>query len=59
MSMTTEELKEKMVAEYDPDDLVDMLEVSSQELLDAFEDRLEEKAYRFREFDDATEETQE
>ena len=58
MALTIEELKEKILAEYDPDDLLSQLEISSEELLDAFEDRLIDKAYRFEEFDlDETEET--
>ena len=38
--MTLEELKEKLLALYDPDDLLELLEVTSEDLLDRFEDLL-------------------
>ena len=52
MAMTTEELKQKVILEFDPDDILDALEISSEDLLDRFEDRLIDKAYKFMEFDD-------
>jgi hypothetical protein len=33
-------LKERVAERYDPDYLVDLLSITSEELLDAFEDRL-------------------
>ena len=52
MALTIEELKEKLVAEYDPDDILSELEISTEELLDAFEDKLIDKSFRFEEFDE-------
>lgn len=40
MSLTLHELKEKMLERYDPDLLVEILEISAEELLEAFEDKL-------------------
>ena len=56
MALTIEELKEKLIAEYDPDDILSELEISTEELLDAFEDKLIDKSFRFEEFDSETEE---
>lgn len=36
-------LKERIAERYDPDYLVDVLDISSEELLEAFEDKLREK----------------
>ncbi len=38
--MLLEEIKEKIVDKYDPDDICDALEITTQELLDAFEAKL-------------------
>ena len=40
MSLTLEEIKERILKTYDPDDLLEALEVTSEELLDRFEDKL-------------------
>ena len=40
MSYTYEELKEKIMALYDPDDLVEILQVSTEDILDRFEERV-------------------
>ncbi len=40
MSLTLEELKEKLMENYDPDDLLEFLELSSEEILDRFEDKV-------------------
>ena len=56
MVLTLEELKEKLLEECDPDEIVEQLDLSTEDLLEAFTDRLEEKSYRFKEFDDETEE---
>lgn len=37
-----EEYKEKLLEQYDSDWLVDLLRIEAQELLDRFEDKLEE-----------------
>lgn len=45
--MTLQELKEYVLAHYDSDDLVDALEIGAEELLDAFENKLEQNSYKF------------
>ena len=40
MSLTLEELQDKLMANYDPDDLLEFLELSSEEILDRFEDKV-------------------
>ena len=40
MSRTIEELKEYILANYDPEDLIDYFQISSEEILDRFEDRM-------------------
>ncbi len=40
MSLTMSEIKEKLLERYEVDDLVEALEVTSEELLDRFEDKL-------------------
>lgn len=47
MNLTLQELKEKIVQLYDPDDIVEALELSTEELLDAFEDKLIEQVNKF------------
>lgn len=38
--MTKEQLRERILQQYDPDQLVDLLGLTSEELLDAFDDRV-------------------
>ena len=40
MSLTLEEIKERLLRLYDPDDLLEALQISSEEILDRFEDKL-------------------
>jgi hypothetical protein len=40
MSLTLGEMKEKLLKLYDPDDLLEALEITSEQLLDRFEDKL-------------------
>ena len=40
MSLTLGEIKEKLLKLYDPDDLLEALEITSEQLLDRFEDKL-------------------
>jgi len=47
MSLTLEELKEAVLDRLDADDLIDILDISAEELLEAFTDRLEEKREKF------------
>ena len=49
MSLTLEEIKEKLLRFYDPDDLLEALQISSEEILDRFEDKLLRKLENFYE----------
>jgi hypothetical protein len=49
MSLTLEEIKEKILRLYDPDDLLEALQISSEEILDRFEDKLIRKLDEFTE----------
>ncbi len=40
MSLTMEEIKERLLRTYDPEDFLETLEINSEELLDRFEDKL-------------------
>ena len=40
MSLTMEEIKERLLRAYDPDDFLESLEITSEEILDRFEDKL-------------------
>ena len=40
MSLTLEETKERLLRFYDPDDLLEALQISAEEILDRFEDKL-------------------
>jgi len=40
MSLTLEEIKERLLKTYDPDDLLEALEITSEQILDRFEDKL-------------------
>jgi hypothetical protein len=47
--LTLSELKEQVIARYDPDLVVEILEITTEELLDAFEEKFKEKLYKFQE----------
>jgi hypothetical protein len=49
MSLTLEEIKERLLHLYDPDDLLEALQISSEELLDRFEDKLIRRLDTFQE----------
>jgi hypothetical protein len=57
MSLTMNEIKEKLLERYEVDDLVEALAVTSEELLDRFEDKLINRLDGFEE--DLKEETTE
>ena len=40
MSLTLEEIKERLLKTMDPDDLLEVLQITSEEILDRFEDKL-------------------
>ena len=44
--LTLEELKERIVSLYDPDLIVEILEITTEELLDAFEEKLLVNEYK-------------
>jgi hypothetical protein len=48
-------LKQRVAERYDPDYLVDVLDITSEELLEAFEDKLLERRYEFDEVEDSDE----
>ena len=49
MSLTLEEIKERLLRLYDPDDLLEALQISSEEILDRFEDKLLRRLDEFQE----------
>ena len=49
MSLTMDEIKERILRVYDPDDLLEALEISAEELLDRFEDKLINRLDKFEE----------
>ena len=40
MSLTLEEIKERLLKTMDPDDLLEVLQITSEEMLDRFEGKL-------------------
>ena len=49
MSLTMEEIKELLLRNYDPEDFLEALEITSEALLDRFEDKLINKLEVFAE----------
>ena len=49
MSLTLEEIKERLLKTYDQDDFLEALEIHSEELLDRFEDKLINRLESFEE----------
>ena len=49
MSLTLEEIKERLLRLYDPDDLIEALKISAEDLLDRFEDKLLKHIEEFQE----------
>ena len=49
MSLTMEEIKELLLRNYYPEDFLEALEITSEELLDRFEDKLINKLEVFAE----------
>ena len=48
-NLTMDEIREMILKRYDPDDLIDYLELTSQEILDRFEDKLINRLEMFEE----------
>ena len=49
MSLTLEEIKERLLRFYDPDDLLEALQISAEDILDRFEDKLLRRLDEFQE----------
>jgi len=52
MSLTLEELKEILVDHLDPDDVVEALEITTEQLLNTFEDVLMQKRFKFSDYEE-------
>ena len=48
-NLTMDEIREKILDRYDPDDLIEFLELTSEEILDRFEDKLINRLEQFEE----------
>ena len=48
-NLTMDEIREMILKRYDPDDLVEYLELTSEEILDRFEDKLINRLEMFEE----------
>lgn len=48
-NLTMDEIREKILDRYDPDDLIEFLELTSEEILDRFEDKLINRLEMFEE----------
>ena len=44
-----EHLKDLICTSYDPEDIVKLLEVTTEQILERFDDRFEEMKYKFKE----------
>ena len=49
MHLTPRELKERVILNYDPDEVVELLDLSTEDILDRFEDILWERKHKFGE----------
>lgn len=49
MSLTLEEIKEQLLRLYDPDDLLEALQITAEDILDRFEDKLLRRLDEFQE----------
>ena len=56
MTFTLEELKELIAERYDPDEFVDMLDISTEMLVEAFEDLIIEKREKFNGYEEESNE---
>lgn len=53
--MNLGDLKQHVIDNYDPDDVLEALDLSTEELVEAFEDKLEYYSYKFEEYYDEEE----
>ena len=49
MSLTMDEIKERVLKRYDADDILEALDISAEELLDRFEDKFINRLHQFEE----------
>jgi len=49
MSLTMDEVIERILKRYDPEDLLEALDITSEELLDRFEDKFINRLHQFEE----------
>jgi len=49
MSLTMDEVRERVLARYDAEDLLEALDITSEELLDRFEDKFINRLHKFEE----------
>lgn len=49
MSLTLEEIKERLLRLYDPDDLLEAMQITAEDILDRFEDKLLRRLDEFQE----------
>lgn len=52
VALTLSELKEILIDRLDPDDVLEALELSTEQLLNAFEDELISKRYKFEDYEE-------
>lgn len=57
MTFTLEELKEYIIEHYDPDEFIEILDISTEELVEAFEDLIILKRYKFDEEEEYSDES--
>jgi len=50
--MLNEEIRNQIINNYDPDLIVEVLEITTEQLVDVFEDLLEENVHKFIEEDE-------
>lgn len=50
--LTLEELKERIIQTYDPDLVVEALEITTEQLLNVFEEELEENRNKFKDLEE-------
>ena len=49
MSLTMDEIKERILKRYDADDILEALDISAEELLDRIEDKFINRLHQFEE----------
>lgn len=57
MTFTLEELKEYIIEHYDPDEFIEILDISTAELVEALEDLIILKRYKFDEEEECSDES--